>query len=170
MADRVDQKARRRIMSANRSKDTGPEMEVRKALFGRGFRYRIHPSRLPGKPDIVLGKYRAAIFVHGCFWHGHDCRRRPESKTNRSFWEGKIARNRIRDHDSICSLLDQGWRVLVIWECAIRRKSPPFEESEDLESVIDWIKGIDKLATLSERGFDRQFGDVNTEWQVGALL
>lgn len=155
MVDRVDQKTRRRIMSANRSKDTGPEMEVRKALFGRGFRYRIHPSRLPGRPDIVLRKYGAAIFVHGCFWHGHDCRRRPESRTNRGFWEGKVDRNRTRDHAAISDLLEQGWRVLVIWECAIRRKSPPFGQSDDFESVVDWIKGCDQLAVLSERGFDQ---------------
>ena len=154
MVDRVNKITRHRIMSANRAKDTSTEIEVRKALFSRGFRYRLHKSKLPGKPDIVLKKYSTVIFVHGCFWHGHECRRRPKSKSNREFWNIKIQNNRLRDFKARSELINLGWRVLVIWECAVRRKSPPFSESKILDTITDWIKGDGLLAILSEGGFE----------------
>lgn len=120
MTDVVDRKTRSRMMSGIRGKDTRPEMDIRHCLFARGFRYRLHSSGLPGRPDLVLAKYRAAVFVHGCFWHGHDCRlfRMPDS--NRAFWAAKIRRNRARDREVLQKLPQTGWRTLVIWECSFR--------------------------------------------------
>jgi DNA mismatch endonuclease (patch repair protein) len=156
MVDRVNKEIRHRIMSANLGKNTSPEIEIRRALFRRGFRYRIHDTRLPGRPDIVLKKYRVAVFVHGCFWHGHECHRSPKSKSNRHFWNSKIARNNSRDLNARNALLKMGWRVLVIWECAVRRRSPPFDQSRDLNTVADWIKSSGRLAVLSEVGFEER--------------
>lgn len=107
-------------MAGIRSKDTNPELAVRKALHALGYRYRLHSKLLPGKPDLVLAKYRAIIFVHGCFWHGHDCSlfKLPSSRTE--FWKDKISGNRARDARIEESLLALGWRLLTIWECALK--------------------------------------------------
>lgn len=120
MADRLTPDQRRLNMSRVRAKDTRPEMTVRQLLHRLGFRYRLHRRDLPGRPDIVLPRYRAAIFVHGCFWHGHDCSlfRMPATRTE--FWAAKIAANRRRDGDAVSGLRDAGWRSLLIWECALR--------------------------------------------------
>lgn len=106
-------------MGRVKSKDTTPELAVRRALHSRGLRYRLHRRDLPGRPDLVLAKYRAAIFVHGCFWHGHECPmfRLPKSRTE--FWRGKIRTNRARDHKVSKAMLESGWRCLTIWECAV---------------------------------------------------
>ncbi len=101
--------------------DTGPERQVRKLLTGLGLRYRLHPKVLPGKPDIVLPGRRIAIFVHGCFWHGHDCARGARvPKTNTDYWQAKIGRNRQRDQAVQAELAQLGWRPLVIWECELK--------------------------------------------------
>ena len=120
MVDRLTPDQRRLNMSRVRAKDTRPEMTVRRLLHGLGFRYRLHRRDLPGRPDIVLPRYRAVIFVHGCFWHGHDCSlfRMPETRT--VFWAAKIAANRRRDGEALSVLSDVGWRSLLIWECALR--------------------------------------------------
>lgn len=120
MVDRLTPDQRRLNMSRVRAKDTLPEMIVRRLLNGLGFRFRLHRCDLPGRPDIVLPRYRAAIFVHGCFWHGHDCSlfRMPATRTE--FWAAKIAANRRRDGDAVSALRDGGWRSLVVWECAMR--------------------------------------------------
>ena len=132
MVNKIDKKTRSKIMSAIRSKDTKPELIVRKGLFKRGYRYRLHHKSLAGKPDIVLSKYRAAIFVNGCFWHGHDCFLFQKPSTNISYWEKKITDNRARDIKSVETLISDNWRVLVIWECALYRKS-----SKDISRVLD---------------------------------
>ncbi len=108
---------RSRIMSAVRQKNTKPEMAVRRLLHALGYRYRLHASELPGKPDVVFRKRRKALFVHGCFWHGHHCNRghRPASQTD--YWDAKIDRNVARDLDRIERLRADDWEVLVIWEC-----------------------------------------------------
>jgi DNA mismatch endonuclease (patch repair protein) len=120
MADKLSAAGRSRNMASIRSKDMKPEMAVRKATHALGFRFRLHRKDLPGKPDLVLPKYRAAIFVHGCFWHQHSepkCLDGRAPKSNQSYWGPKLARNLERDAASRAALEAQGWRVLVIWEC-----------------------------------------------------
>ena len=108
-------------MASIRGKDTKPELLVRRMLFAEGFRFRLHRSDLPGRPDIVLSKYRTAVFVHGCFWHAHnECRYFRIPSSNTAFWAGKIEDNIQRDKAAIQALLTAGWRVLVVWECATR--------------------------------------------------
>lgn len=111
---------RRRTMQAVKSKDTAPEMIVRRLLHAQGYRYRLHKKDLPGCPDIVFGSRRKVIFVHGCFWHGHNCARGsriPES--NRDYWTRKVARNRARDQEAQERLQADGWGVLHLWECEL---------------------------------------------------
>ena len=139
MADIVDPFTRSRIMAAVRSTDTSPELAIRKALHARGFRYRTNVRDLPGKPDIVLSRYRAAIFVHGCFWHAHDCRlfRIPATRTD--FWKAKLGRNKERDKEAGNSLNEAGWRFLTVWECAIRGpERRAFEEV--IDNVVYWLE------------------------------
>ena len=104
-----------------KGRDTGPEKTVRRLLTALGARYRLHRKDLPGRPDIVLPKYRTVVFVHGCFWHGHDCPRGSRKpKANADYWGGKIARNRARDARSAETLTADGWRVVIVWECDLR--------------------------------------------------
>ncbi len=123
MADIVSPDVRSRMMSGIRGKNTRPELAIRKGLHARGFRYRLHDSRLPGKPDIAFPKYRAVIMIHGCFWHGHDCHlfKWPSSRTD--FWKKKIARNQEKDRENDENLEKAGWRILTIWECALKGKT-----------------------------------------------
>lgn len=107
-------------MSGIRGRNTKPEKLIRSALHRLGFRFRLHSSRIPGRPDLVLPKYRAAVFVHGCFWHGHDCPLFRLPGTRRDFWEAKISRNRERDVEVKQAVLATGWRHLTVWECALR--------------------------------------------------
>ena len=119
--DVYDAEKRAAVMRAVKGKNTKPEITLRKALFARGFRYRLNVKDLPGKPDLVFPKYRAAIFVNGCFWHGHDCKRGARTpKTNRDYWIAKIARNQERDKAALSALAELGWRTLTIWECELR--------------------------------------------------
>ncbi|MFQ5564050.1 MAG: very short patch repair endonuclease [Parvularculaceae bacterium] len=112
---------RSEVMRAVKGADTKPELTLRKALFAKGFRYRLHRKDLPGKPDLVFPKYHAVVFVHGCFWHGHDCARgRRVPKTNRAYWTAKIARNRERDAKNVAALRKAGWRVFTVWECELK--------------------------------------------------
>lgn len=112
---------RSRTMRAVRSADTKPEMIVRRLVHGLGRRYRLHAKDLPGKPDLTFRRDKRAIFVHGCFWHGHDCPRGARTpKRNAAYWQAKIARNRSRDAETLGLLATAGWRTLVIWECETR--------------------------------------------------
>ncbi|WP_440060460.1 very short patch repair endonuclease [Pseudomonas syringae] len=120
MTDVVDSATRSRMMAGIQGKNTSPELLIRKALHARGFRFRLHAKHLPGKPDLILPKYNAVIFIHGCFWHGHDCPYFKVPKTRPEFWREKIGKNRDRDLIQIASLRALGWRVLVVWECAVR--------------------------------------------------
>jgi len=108
------------MMSGIRAKNTKPEISIRKALHALGFRYRLHAANVPGKPDLVFPFYRAAVFVNGCFWHGHDCPLFRMPDTRREFWDEKITRNRQRDAEVRSLLAASGWRQLTIWECAFR--------------------------------------------------
>ncbi|MHA7872696.1 MAG: very short patch repair endonuclease [Hyphococcus sp.] len=109
------------VMRAVKSSDTKPERALRKALHALGYRYRLHVKGLPGKPDLVFPKYRTVIFVHGCFWHGHDCKRGARTpKSNASYWRDKIAGNKARDERNAAALRALGWRVVTVWECEIK--------------------------------------------------
>lgn len=111
-------------MSHNRAKNTGPELILRLCLWHQGFRYRVNEKRLPGRPDIVLPKYRTVIFVHGCFWHGHkDCKYYTVPKTNTDFWVAKVARNKKRDQEVWRKLEANGWNVIIVWECQLKKSS-----------------------------------------------
>ena len=123
MADVHTPEQRSYNMSRIRSKNTKPEELVRKYLFAQGFRYRKNDSRLPGKPDIVLPKYKTVIFINGCFWHGHKCRRGHLPEANHDFWAEKIHRNMARDQENYMNLEALGWTVLVIWQCEIKRSN-----------------------------------------------
>ena len=124
MSDTLSQTQRSYNMSRIRGKNTKPEILVRKGLYARGFRFRLHNKKLPGSPDIVLPKYGVAIMVNGCFWHGHKgCRYATRPKTNIEFWETKIARNRHRDEVTNAHLEALGWHVITVWECELRGES-----------------------------------------------
>ncbi len=118
MADVVDRATRSRMMSGIRGRNTRPELLVRRYLHAEGFRYRLHARHLPGTPDIVLPRYRAVIFVHGCFWHRHEgCQYAYRPKSNTEFWEAKLSANAARDARSVDSLAALGWSVFIVWEC-----------------------------------------------------
>ncbi len=108
---------RRRIMQSVKSKNTGPELVVRRLLHGMGYRYRLHRKDLPGRPDIVFGSRRKAIFVHGCFWHGHGCSKGRLPKSRLAYWQPKVDKNRERDRTKLEQLQSMGWSVLTIWQC-----------------------------------------------------
>lgn len=108
---------RRRIMQAVRSKNTGPEMRVRRLLHSMGYRFRLHRKDLPGKPDIILPRYKKVIFVHGCFWHAHGCPKGQPPKSRSEYWLPKLAKNVERDRTKIEQLEKAGWKVLVVWQC-----------------------------------------------------
>ncbi|PJJ67319.1 T/G mismatch-specific endonuclease [Chryseobacterium geocarposphaerae] len=128
MADIYSSKKRSDIMSRISGKDTRPEVLVRKYLFSKGYRFRKNDKRFPGRPDIVLPKYKTIIFINGCFWHGHkDCKKSKLPETRKEFWENKINKNIQRDKSNIEELENQGWNVIVIWECKL--KSKVFEET-----------------------------------------
>lgn len=124
-------------MAAIKGKDTKPEMIVRKYLFSRGLRFRVQVRELPGTPDIVLPKYKTAIFVNGCFWHGHEgCKYFRLPKSNVEFWKEKIERNIERDRESMQALLDLGWKVIRVWECKLRSKA---NREETLNKIYNSI-------------------------------
>ena len=121
MVDVMSADKRSALMSRIRGRDTGPELRVRKQLWCAGFRYRLHTKGLPGKPDLVLPKWKAVVFVHGCFWHRHaGCPYFRLPKTRPDFWNEKLRRNQERDEMAIATLIDAGWRIAVVWECAVR--------------------------------------------------
>lgn len=115
--------ARSRTMRAVKSRNTKPERAVRRVLFGLGYRYRLHQGDLPGRPDIVFSGRRKVVFVHGCFWHGHNCPRGSRVPIrNREYWVAKISKNVARDRESLAQLASRGWGTLVVWECELRDK------------------------------------------------
>lgn len=137
------------MMSRIRSADTKPELVLRKGLHGIGYKFRLHVRSLPGCPDIVIRKYRCAIFVHGCFWHGHEgCGNFRIPKSRPDFWSAKIGSNRDRDRRAIGALLGGGWRVLVVWECATRS----FQVDKLISIIAAWLQGPETSAELSSDG------------------
>jgi DNA mismatch endonuclease, patch repair protein len=124
MADTLTTQQRSERMSRIRGKDTGPEWQVRKLVHGMGYRYRLHASDLPGRPDLVFRNRGKVMFVHGCFWHSHeDCKLARVPKSRRDFWVPKLAANKKRDARAIRALRATGWKVLVIWECQLSKKT-----------------------------------------------
>jgi DNA mismatch endonuclease (patch repair protein) len=131
---------RSRNMSRIRGRDTKPEMLLRKGLHAAGFRFRLHDSKLPGRPDLVLSRYRAVVQVHGCFWHGHDCPRFRWPASRPEFWVSKIEGNRRRDLRAHEELRQAGWRVATVWECALRGRSKrPIDEVT--RALADFLHG-----------------------------
>lgn len=144
--DRLTPAARSRHMSKIRSKNTTPELSLRKALHAAGFRYRLHRTDLAGTPDLVLAKYRAVIFVHGCFWHRHaGCRLAYSPKSRRQFWMQKFAGNIARDSAAIESLRLAGWRVLTVWECGLRST---IKAHKLIDQVTAWIRSNSRYREL----------------------
>jgi len=133
MTDTVDRQTRSKMMSAVRAKNTKFEVEIRRRLFALGFRYRLHARDLPGTPDMVLPKYSTVIFVHGCFWHYHGCSRSTIPDSRRDWWLKKLEDNRNRDTKILTELPKIGWRVVVIWECSVRR--PGIDRQKALDRV-----------------------------------
>lgn len=137
-------------MSGIRSKDTKPELMLRRGLHARGFRFRLHQSDLPGKPDIVLRKHHAVVFVHGCFWHGHGCSLFKWPSTKAEFWRGKIEGNRRRDQNHIDCLTKLGWRTAIVWECALRGKHQ-LGIGQTVDEVEAWLLSQRPTVEVSER-------------------
>ena len=147
MADTLTESQRHYVMSQVHSASTKPELTLRHALWRLGFRYRVNDKRLPGKPDIVLPKYRTVVFVHGCFWHGHTgCGRYTIPKTNTEFWMIKIARNQARDQKVWRRLEAHGWSVIVVWECELDKAHLP----GTVERVADEIVRCGEAYSVAE--------------------
>lgn len=132
-------------MSGIQGKNTRPELIVRKALFARGYRYRLHSRHLPGKPDLVFPKYRAVVLIHGCFWHLHDCHLFKWPSTRPEFWKNKLQGNRERDARKQEEIADLGWRILIIWECTLKGKT-----KLDLDIIINRVENFLKSDSLFE--------------------
>jgi DNA mismatch endonuclease (patch repair protein) len=147
MADILSAKQRSHCMSQIRGKDTKPEQLVRQGLFALGFRYRLHLRELPGCPDLVFPKHRAVIFVHGCLWHGHECHMFRWPSTNADFWQRKITTNRANDSKAAAGLKELGWRVLTIWECALRGRGR-MNTTTLLARVARWLLSSCRNATI----------------------
>ena len=149
MTDIVDPETRHRMMSGIRGKNTKIEVLVRKGLFAKGFRYRINDKNLPGKPDIVLPKYKAVIFTHGCFWHGHDCHLFKWPSTRPEWWRSKIGGNRERDNHVRELLEKAGWKQCHVWECALKGKYR-LDADNVIDELVKWLQGNSE--TLEIRG------------------
>ena len=143
MVDIVDSETRSRMMAGIRGRNTKPEMLVRRQLHARGFRYRLHVRGLAGRPDIVLPRYRAVVFVNGCFWHAHKgCNLFKIPATRTDFWREKLDANRRRDIGNLLKLQREGWRVATVWECVLRGDSPA------IEKLADWLKSSDSVIEI----------------------
>ncbi len=149
MIDVVDQATRSRMMSSIRSRNTGPEVALRSALHRLGFRFRLHRAGLPGRPDIVLPRHDAVVFVHGCFWHRHPgCRLAYTPRSRQDFWELKFAANVDRDARQRAALLEGGWRVAVVWECAMREQGAQAVAA----ALAGWMTGCGRELEIGGSG------------------
>ncbi|MCY3833285.1 MAG: very short patch repair endonuclease [Chloroflexi bacterium] len=156
VTDSFSSAKRSQIMSNIRAKDTAPEMQIRKGLHALGFRYRLHDSKLPGKPDLVFPRFESVIFVNGCFWHGHSCHLFRWPTSNEEYWKPKISRTIERDKENLRLLKERGWRILVIWECAFRGRFR-FPMENVIEMASDWLVSNRQACEL--KGYE----DVNNE-------
>jgi DNA mismatch endonuclease (patch repair protein) len=131
--DFVDKSTRSRMMAAVRSKNTRAEIEIRQRLFRLGFRYRLHGRNMPGKPDLIFPRYRAVVFINGCFWHNHDCQFGALPLTRRKWWRSKLEGNRKRDETVLSRLHEGGWRTIIVWECSFR------QATRNREAMLDAV-------------------------------
>ena len=161
MGDIVDKSTRSRMMSNIRGKNTQPELAIRYGLHGMGFRYRLHDNRLPGRPDIVFPKYKAVMFVNGCFWHMHHCHLFKWPSTRKGFWREKLEANAARDQRKVRECEAGGWKVLVIWECALKGKSRRGLQ-EVLQTASAWLQYDPASAEIT----GRQAYDISRESQA----
>lgn len=150
MADVHDIATRKRNMRAIKGRDTKPELSVRKLLWQRGVRYRLQGKKLPGRPDLVLKKYNAVIFVQGCFWHLHECAMFKWPGTQQEFWREKLTGNRMREQRNIAALRDQGWRVAQVWECALKGRGRLAPE-QVADQLTTWLHGPDPMFEIRGR-------------------
>ena len=155
MADVVDKATRSRMMSGIRAKNTHPEIFMRQGLHALGFRFRLHAKDIQGKPDIVLPKFQALIVVHGCFWHGHGCRYFKLPSTRPEFWQAKIESNRAKDERDVQNHSLEGWRVLTVWECAIRASMKKAPSLNCVALAAQWLAGDTTTAMIDEQGLRR---------------
>ena len=151
--DRVDAIKRSSIMRSVRSKDPRPELALRSALHAIGLRYRLHAGDLPGRPDIVFPRWRACLFVHGCFWHRHGCSMTTMPKSNAEFWQAKFEANEVRDRKAIEALVASGWRVLTVWQCGVTGKG---KVAACAEFVARWLKGTERVSEYPASGAGRE--------------
>lgn len=149
MADIVTPEVRSRMMSGIRGKNTRPELALRRGLHALGFRFRLHDRMLPGRPDMVFPRWRAVLFAHGCFWHGHDCHLFRLPSTRPEFWREKIAGNRIRDAQADKALAAAGWREGIVWECAMKGRTA-LPAGDVLAACATWLRS--DVPSLEIRG------------------
>ena len=161
--DTVNQEMRSRIMSSVAQNDTGPELALRRALHKNGIRYRLHDRRLPGSPDIVLPKHHAVVFVHGCFWHRHDCKYTTTPSSNRQFWEAKFAANVARDKNQYEKLFNAGWRIATVWQCSLKEKAGA---SIIASGIQEWLGGSALFAHFPVSAGDVEVADAVKPVQV----
>jgi DNA mismatch endonuclease, patch repair protein len=152
MTDVLTPEQRRLNMSRIRGRDTRPEMLIRRGLHARGLRYRLHDRALPGRPDLVFPRYHTVVFIHGCFWHMHGCPLSKLPSTRKEFWLRKLEGNAARDHKAIEALTSAGWRVLVIWECALR--GPRRKQTSEVFEETDRFIRSERLKLLEIEGAD----------------
>lgn len=149
MADRVSAEMRSKIMRSVRTKDTGPELTVRSAMHRVGFRFRLHDPRLPGRPDLVLPRWKTVIFVNGCFWHQHEnCRKATVPKSNARYWAAKFAANVARDERCYRELGALGWRVIVVWQCQATTREAAISR---IDKLLRFVRAVDRRATKTPR-------------------
>jgi DNA mismatch endonuclease (patch repair protein) len=150
LSDVHDRETRSRNMAAIRSGHTRPEILVRKAMHAAGLRYRLHARHLPGRPDIVLPRYKAVIFVNGCFWHRHDCHLFKWPGTREDFWRDKIGRNVENDKKAVNALQEAKWRIATVWECALKGRTR-VEFPEAMNRLVSWVRSSEPAITIRGR-------------------
>lgn len=150
--DNVSRETRSKIMASVGQKNTGAEWLLRRAIHKRGMRYRLHDRSLPGSPDLIFPRKRTVVFVHGCFWHSHGCHRSTVPKSQPEFWADKFQANRSRDERTRNSLLASGWRVMTVWECALKGKTalPPDTVAKRLEAFLESPKRLAEIVGLPD--------------------
>lgn len=137
-------------MAAIKGSHTKPELLIRRALHASGLRYRLHAKHLPGKPDLAFPRHKAVVFVHGCFWHQHDCHLFSWPATRRDFWREKIQRNVANDVRSVRELLEADWRVAIVWECALKGRTR-LNFAGAMQELVNWIKSDERSITIKGR-------------------